>query len=98
MSVIFVLSSGNSGNLSISASSAQVDVSAYITGSGDTVRLVSDVDCYVRATNASGTAVNTDVKLIAAQPESFSLPPDTVYIVCLGSASGTLNWAVSSGG
>ncbi len=94
---VFTLSSGNTGNLTLSGSSATVSIASLLTKSEDTIRLYSDVTCWVRLTNASGTAVTTDLQLAAGAPESFAIPPDTTHLSAIAGGAGTLNYAVSKG-
>lgn len=95
---VFTLASGNTGNLSVTTSSAAVDISGSMTRSGDVVRLNTNVACYVRATAGTSTAVTTDLLLTADSPESFSVGPDITHICAVtASGSGTVNWAVSKG-
>lgn len=97
-SKLIVLSSGNTGNLSISATSASVTISSLKSNSEDSIRLVSDVDCYVRMTNGASTAVTTDVKLVAGTPESFGITEDgTTLSGVTASGTGTINYMVSKG-
>lgn len=95
---VFTLTSGNTGNLSVSTTSASVDISALVTRSCDTLRINSSVDCYVRLTAGSSTAVTTDLLVSAGSPEPFSINPDVTHLSAVtATGSGTLNWAVSKG-
>lgn len=94
---LFTLASANSGNLSISGTSATVSIASLMTKSEDTIRLYSDVTCWVRLTNGAGTAVTTDVQLAATSPEAFAIPPDVTHLSAIAGGAGTLNYAVSKG-
>lgn len=95
---LMVLGSGNTGNLSFTATSASVNISASKSNSEDSIRLCPDADCYVRITNAASTAVTTDAKLIASIPESFGIPEDGIILsVVRATADGTLNYMISKG-
>lgn len=95
---LFGLDATGTGNLSISSTSASVTVSSLVNKSEGSVRLVSDVDCFVRLTTGASTAVTTDLKLVAGVPEAFGYAPDiTVLSAVTSSASGTLNYAFSKG-
>lgn len=94
---LFTLASGNSGNLTLSGSSATVSIASLMTKSEDTIRLYSDVVCWVRLTVGAGTAVTTDVEIGAALPEAFAIPPDVTHLSAIAGGAGTLNYAVSKG-
>lgn len=95
---LFGLRSDNTGNLSISSTSAAVDISSLVNKSEGSIRLVSDTDCFVRLTAGTSTAVTTDLKLIAGIPESFGYAPDITHLCAITSAaSGTLNYALDKG-
>lgn len=94
---LMTLKSGNTGNLTLSATSATVSIASLKSGSEDTIRLYSDVTCWVRLTNGSGTAVTTDMQLGATVAESFGVPPDATHLSAIAGGSGTLNYAVDKG-
>lgn len=89
---------GSSGNLSINSTSANVSFASLLSGSEDTIRLISSVDCYIRLTNGAGTAVTTDVLVSAGIPEAFGIPKDATHLNAVTtSLSGTLNYLISKG-
>lgn len=94
---LMTLKSGNTGNLTLSTGSATVDISAFKSGSEDTIRLYSDVTCWVRMTNGAGTAVTTDLQIGAAAAESFGIPRDATHLSAIAGGAGTLNYAVDKG-
>ena len=96
---LMTLGSTGTGNLSISTTSASVSIASRKSNSEDSIRLVSDVDCYARITNAASTAVTTDAKLIAGLPESFGIEEDGVILSAVtASGTGTLNYMIKKGG
>lgn len=95
---LITLGSTGTGNLSISTSSASVTITSLKSGSEDSIRLVSDVDCHVRITNAASTAVTTDAKIIANIPESFGIEDDgTTLSAVTAIGTGTLNYMIKKG-
>lgn len=95
---VFGLGSGNTGNLSYTATSASATITSLVNKSEGTIRLVSTTDCYVRITNTASTAVTTDLKLIAGLPESFGYAPDSTTLSAVrDSADGILNYALDKG-
>lgn len=94
---LMILEAERSGTLSVSTTSATVDLSSLITGSEDTIRIAPNVDCYVRMTNGSGTAVTTDVLILSGSAESFGVPPDATHLSAVAVSHGTLNYFVSKG-
>lgn len=96
---LMTLGSTGTGNLSVSTTSASVSIASSKSNSEDSIRLVSDVDCYARITNAASTAVLTDAKIIAGLPESFSIEEDGVILSAVtASGTGTLNYMIKKGG
>ena len=94
---LMTLKSGNTGNLTLSATSATVSIEPLKSGSEDTIRLYSDVTCWVRLTNGSGTAVTTDMQIGATAAESFGVPADATHLSAIAGGAGTLNYAVDKG-
>lgn len=95
---LMTLGSTGTGNLSVSTTSASVSIAANKSNSEDTIRLVSDVDCYVRITNAASTAVTTDAKILAGAVESFGIEEDGIILSAVTLAgAGTLNYMVKKG-
>lgn len=84
--VMFKPITGQTRSVSISGTSAKT-VAPLTSGN---VRLLATVDCFVRFGAQGGTAVVTDMPLLAATPEYFNLDGyDTVAAITSG-ASGTL--------
>lgn len=94
---LMTLKSGNTGNLTLSASSASVSIASLKSGSEDTIRLYSDVTCWVRLTNDAGAAVTTDLQLGATAPEAFGIPADATHLNAIAGGAGTLNYSVDKG-
>ncbi len=94
---LITLRSGNTGNLTLSVASASVSIASLKSGSEDSIRLKSSVDCWVRMTNGAGTAVTTDLELAAGIPEAFGIPDDATHLNAIAGGAGTLNWAVGKG-
>ena len=94
---LMTLKSGNTGNLTLSASSATVSIASLKSGSEDTIRLYSDVTCWVRLTNGAGTAVTTDLQLGATAAEAFGIPADATHMNAIAGGAGTLNYSVDKG-
>lgn len=95
---LMTLGSTGTGNLSVSTTSASVSIAASKSNSEDTIRLVSDVDCYVRITNAASTAVTTDAKILAGAVESFGIEEDGIILSAVtATGAGTLNYMVKKG-
>ena len=94
---LMTLEAGNSGNLTLSGTSATVSIASLKTGSEDTIRLYSDVTCWVRMTNGAGTAVTTDLQLGATSAEAFGIPVDATHLSAIAGGAGTLNYTVDKG-
>lgn len=97
---LFTLGSSGTGSIATSTTSANADISASLTGSEDTIRLVAiGADVFVRLTNGAGTAVTTDLLIkTAASAEKFSVPRGVTHINAVAATgTGTLNWAISKG-
>lgn len=94
---LMTLKSGNTGNLTLSASSANVSIASLKSGSEDTIRLYSDVACWVRMTNGAGTAVATDLQIGASSAEAFGIPADATHLNAIATGAGTLNYSVDKG-
>lgn len=95
---LFTLASGNTGNLSVSTTSATVSIASLKSGSEDAIRLCCDVAVDVRLTNGAGTALTTDLYLPANSAEAFSIPADATHLSAITpTGTGTLSYAVSKG-
>ncbi len=95
---LMILGADNSGDLAVSTTSASVSIAAFRSGSEDSIRLVTDIDCRVRITNAAGTALTNDAKILAGTVESFGIPADGAILSAItNSGAGTLNYMVSKG-
>lgn len=94
---LFMPIAGSSGNLTLSSSSANVSIASLLTKSEDSIRIKSDVACWIRFTNEAGTAVTTDVEIIAGTAEQFGVPPDATHLNAIALGAGTLNYAVGKG-
>lgn len=94
---LITLKSSNTGNLTLSATSANVSIASLKSGSEDSIRLYSDVTCWVRMTNGAGTAVTTDLQIGATSAEAFGIPADATHLNAIAGGAGTLNYAVDKG-
>lgn len=95
---LFGLRSDNSGNLSVTTASASATITSFVNKSEGTIRLTSDVDCFVRLTVGASTAVTTDLKILAGTIEAFGYAGDVTTLSGVTSAgSGTVNYAFDKG-
>lgn len=95
---LMTLGSTGTGNLSVGTTSASVSISSLKSNSEDTIRFVSDIDCYARITNAASTAVTTDAKILAGAVESFGIEEDGIILSAVtATGAGTLNYMVKKG-
>ncbi len=95
---LMTLVSTGTGNLSVSTTSASVSLASFKSNSEDSIRLVTNVDCYARITAGASTAVTTDALILAGTVESFGIPADgDTLSVVTATGSGVINYLVSKG-